>query len=178
VFGTFRIDNNWSWRIPSLLQGIVPVIQLCTIWFVPESPRWLVAHGREDQAAAIITKYHCGGDAADPLLAWEMAEIKTVIEAEEQANRNDWKVLFTDKGNLRRLRIIVPLAFFSQWSGNGLVSYYLTLILSSKSVVSVKYMRLLTLVQASVSRPPTSRRSSTSFSRSTTTSGPSSAPWP
>lgn len=42
-----------------------------------------------------------------------------------------WTSLFTSPGNLRRLRIFVPLAFFSQWSGNGLVSYYLNEVFSS-----------------------------------------------
>lgn len=37
-----------------------------------------------------------------------------------------WKILIATPGNRKRMRIIVALAFFSQWSGNGLVSYYLT----------------------------------------------------
>ena len=36
-----------------------------------------------------------------------------------------WKSLFSTVGNRKRMRIIIALAFFSQWSGNGLVSYYL-----------------------------------------------------
>lgn len=34
-------------------------------------------------------------------------------------------------GNRRRLRIIVAIAFFSQWSGNGLVSYYLSKVFAT-----------------------------------------------
>lgn len=37
-----------------------------------------------------------------------------------------WTSFVTKPGNRRRLRILVGLAFFSQWSGNGLVSYYLS----------------------------------------------------
>jgi hypothetical protein len=33
--------------------------------------------------------------------------------------------LFKSVGNLKRMRIIIALGFFSQWSGNGLFSYYL-----------------------------------------------------
>ena len=36
-----------------------------------------------------------------------------------------WLQLLATPGNRRRMRIVVALAFFSQWSGNGLVSYYL-----------------------------------------------------
>ncbi|KAI3601339.1 hexose transporter [Moniliophthora roreri] len=40
------------------------------------------------------------------------------------ASNIDYKVLFTTKGNLKHMRIVLALAFFSQWSGNGLFSYY------------------------------------------------------
>jgi len=36
AFGTSNINNNWSWRIPTLLQGIFSVIQLAFIWWIPE----------------------------------------------------------------------------------------------------------------------------------------------
>ena len=36
-----------------------------------------------------------------------------------------WKSLIATPGNRKRMRIIVALGFFSQWSGNGLVSGYL-----------------------------------------------------
>ena len=37
-----------------------------------------------------------------------------------------WKSLFATPGNRKHMRIIIAIAFFSQWSGSGLVSYYLT----------------------------------------------------
>ena len=46
TFGTFHIPNSWSWRIPSALQGLPSVLQVFMIWFVPESPRWLMSKGR------------------------------------------------------------------------------------------------------------------------------------
>ena len=45
-----------------------------------------------------------------------------------------WKSLFTTPGNRRRLGIIIPIAFFSQWSGNGLVSYYATDVYKSINI--------------------------------------------
>lgn len=146
TYGCFRINNDWSWRIPSLLQGVPSILQFCLIWMVPESPRWLVSHGKEDKAVEILAKYHCGGDYNDPLIAFEMGEIKAAIHADLEANNTSWKELFTNKGNLRRLRIIIPLAFFSQWSGNGLVSYYLTLILSSIGITSANMQTLINLI--------------------------------
>jgi len=45
-----------------------------------------------------------------------------------------WKSLFATPGNRKRMRIIIALAFFSQWSGNGLASYYLNKILDDINI--------------------------------------------
>lgn len=64
----------------------------------------------------------------DPLVQYEYNEIKAALAAEKEANAtSSYKSLFTTRGNLRRMRIIIAIAFFSQWSGNGVVSYYLNL---------------------------------------------------
>lgn len=49
-------DSAWSWRIPTLVQGLGPVL-LLTCVFLPESPRWLMMKGREEEAHAILAKY-------------------------------------------------------------------------------------------------------------------------
>lgn len=41
TFGTFALKNTWSWRIPTLVQGVFSIIQLVLSIFCPESPRWL-----------------------------------------------------------------------------------------------------------------------------------------
>ena len=59
-------------------------------------------------------------------MQYEVEEIKAAIDFDRTASANiGWKSFLTSKGNRKRVRIIVALAFFSQWSGNGLVSYYL-----------------------------------------------------
>ena len=62
----------------------------------------------------------------DPLVQYEFEEIKAAIELDRSSGSGvGWMAFIKSKGNLKRLRIIVAIAFFSQWSGNGLVSYYL-----------------------------------------------------
>ncbi len=65
-------------------------------------------------------------------MQYEFHEIKNAIEFDRTVAANvGWKALIATPGNRRRMRIIVALAFFSQWSGNGLVSYYLNIVLNS-----------------------------------------------
>lgn len=137
TFGTFRIQSTWAWRIPSALQGIAPVVQASLIFFFPESPRWLVDHGRDEQAIAILAKYHCGNNLNDPLVAFEYEEIKEALRLEKEANAtSSYKSIFTTPGNLKRMRVIIALAFFSQWSGNGIVSYYLNIVLDGIGITT------------------------------------------
>lgn len=67
--GTATLPNDWSWRIPFLcylfgkMAGSdcrltpVPSIVGSLIWFQPESPRWLVSHGRVEDARAVLLKF-------------------------------------------------------------------------------------------------------------------------
>jgi len=119
TYGTFRLENTWSWRIPSALQGVPSVIQIVLVFLlVPESPRWLVSHGRIPEARAILLKWHCNGDETDPLIDFEMHEITEGIRLDQEiAQTTTYRSLFATPGNRRRMLAIIPYSFFSQWSG-------------------------------------------------------------
>ncbi|KZT23674.1 hexose transporter [Neolentinus lepideus HHB14362 ss-1] len=137
TYGTFKIPNTWSWRIPSLLQGLPSILQVCLVWFVPESPRWLVSKGKDQQALNTLAYYHADGNEQDPLVQYEYEEIKAAIELDRAVAANvGWKAFVATPGNRKRLRIIVAIAFFSQWSGNGLVSYYLNKVFDNIGITN------------------------------------------
>ncbi|KAH7120225.1 putative sugar transporter [Dactylonectria estremocensis] len=132
TYGTFRINSEWAWRIPSLLQGLSSIVQILLCWLVEESPRWLMSKDRDEEARKLITKYHANGDDSDAIINLEMDEIRTALTLETHAaNTTSYMSFFQTKGNIHRFFIILCVGFFSQWSGNGLISYYLTLILNS-----------------------------------------------
>ncbi|KAJ7753074.1 hexose transporter [Mycena maculata] len=137
TFGTFHINNTWAWRVPSLLQAIPSILQVLFVLFAPESPRWLVSKGREEEALKILAYYHADSNEDDPLVKYEFEEIKAAIEFDRTVAANvGWKSFLSTPGNRKRVRIIIAIAFFSQWSANGLVSYYLNKILTSIGVTS------------------------------------------
>jgi|TARA_R110002003_G_scaffold357_6_gene19126 MFS family permease len=49
TFGTRNVPNDWAWRIPSVLQLLLPILALPGLIMSPESPRWLVSVDRVDQ---------------------------------------------------------------------------------------------------------------------------------
>ena len=144
TYGTFRLDNSWGWRIPSILQGLVSIIQIGTCLLLVESPRWLLSKGKEDKAKQIITKYHANGNANDPLTELEVAEIKMALLVEAELSRSStYLAFFKTKGNRHRFFIILCVGFFSQWSGNGLTSYYLNIVLESIGYTSEETKTLI-----------------------------------
>lgn len=61
-----------------------------------------------------------------------MEEVKEALRIEaELEGSSSYLSFFKTKGNRLRFGIILAVGFFSQWSGNGLISYYLTLVLDS-----------------------------------------------
>ncbi|KAL1984688.1 hypothetical protein VTN96DRAFT_8814 [Rasamsonia emersonii] len=136
VFGTQRYTSDASWRIPVAVQAAMPVIQLALIFCLPESPRWLCSKDRLDEAFAVLVKYHANGDNSNEYVRAEFQEIRETIKLERMHSRNGWLVFLQKPGNRKRLLLIALTSFFSQCSGNGLVSYYIHDILTSVGVKS------------------------------------------
>ena len=64
-------------------------------------------------------------------MQFEFKEIKAALEFDRTVAANiGWKSLIATPGNRKRMRIIIAMAFFTQWSGNGLLSYYLSKVLN------------------------------------------------
>ncbi|ORY63314.1 major myo-inositol transporter iolT [Pseudomassariella vexata] len=126
--GTVNIVGDWSWRVPSLLQLCPSVLQICTIFLLPESPRWLVSKDRDDEAFAVLTKYHAEGDTNSLIVQAEMAQIKSTIKLEMEVSRQSWMTMINTSGMRRRVLIATFLGLFTQMSGNTLLSYYTNLI--------------------------------------------------
>ncbi|RPD67473.1 hexose transporter [Lentinus tigrinus ALCF2SS1-7] len=146
TLGTFEMPTNWGWRIPSLLQVIPSLLQIVFIWFLPESPRWLVSKGRGEEAYAVLAKYHAEGDLNSEFVKLEYAEIEKTLELEkEQANRSSWRQLVASPGMRRRLLICSFLGLATQWSGNGLTSYFLARILDNVGIHDDRTKNLINL---------------------------------
>ncbi|KAJ4990539.1 MFS sugar transporter [Stagonosporopsis vannaccii] len=125
---TTGIKGDWSWRLPSLLQICPSLLQICTVFLLPESPRWLISKDRDDEAFAVLTKYHAEGDPDSILVKAEMAQIRSTIKLEMENSKQSWADLFRTAGMRRRALIAGFLGLFTQMSGNTLLSYYQNLL--------------------------------------------------
>jgi MFS family permease len=131
TYGTNRIDSHWAWRIPSIIQAVPSIVQITCVWFVPESPRFYMSKGQNERALSILAHVHAEGDANDEMVQLEYEEIKETIAIEKELEQTGWLEIFKTKGNRHRFIILISAGFFSQWSGNGLVSYYISGVLDT-----------------------------------------------
>ncbi|UNI17987.1 hypothetical protein JDV02_004289 [Purpureocillium takamizusanense] len=128
-WGTASIPSDWSWRSITFLQAAPSLLQLAGIWWVPESPRFLVHKDRSDEALAMLVKHHGGGDPNNATVPFEYREIKQTIESDRNnKTATSYLDFFKTKGNRWRLAIVISLGIISQYSGNALFSNYIDII--------------------------------------------------
>ena len=60
------------------------------------------------------------------------------------ASNIGWTSLFKTPGNRKRMLLIVAIAWFSQWSGNGLVSFYLNKVFDTIGITDATTQLLIT----------------------------------
>jgi hypothetical protein len=65
------------------------------------------------------------------------SEIQETIKLEQEFEGNGWTRLWRTPGNRHRLVILIS-GFFSQWSGNDLVSYYMTDVLNAAQITNMQ----------------------------------------
>ncbi|KAJ4185339.1 hypothetical protein NW767_012985 [Fusarium falciforme] len=147
AYGTGRLTSNWSWRIPIMIQVVPAAIILCGVWFIPESPRWLMGHGKEEQARAVLIKYHGDSNPESAVVKLELEEMRASIEyqAEIDASQKwwDYRMLLDNKENLRRMYLLFLVAIFSQFIGGSVITYYMPVILENVGITSSSQQLLL-----------------------------------
>jgi len=107
-FGSGHMNNSWCWRIPSLLQGVAPVFLIVMLPFMPESPRFLLAKGRAEEARQMLAEYHANGQLDDELVVYEIEEINNALAIESRHSEVGWSILWNTTATVRRWALRSP----------------------------------------------------------------------
>ncbi|KAL6706840.1 hypothetical protein ACN47E_004983 [Coniothyrium glycines] len=128
-------ESSWAWRLPTVVQCIIPGMIMPLIMFCPETPRWLLSKDRREEATAIMAKYHGDGDANSPIVQLQLHEITEDFSATR--NDNPWwdfRELVNTRAARYRLAMVIAVAFFGQWSGNNVVSYFMPAMIKAAGI--------------------------------------------
>lgn len=118
------------------------VCSVCSIFLCrpdsSESPRWYIQKNKPERALKILAHYFAYDDEHDVTVQFVHKEIETTLALEKEYSKYSIFQFFKTKGNRHRLFILVTLGFFSQWSGNAIISYYLTKVLDQVGITDQK----------------------------------------
>lgn len=119
------IGNVWGeqfpgiWRVMFLLAAIPAVLLLIGMVRMPESPRWLVDKGRQEQALEILDRLRPEG-RAEP----ELEDIALARHAESQRTSLGIAGILQNKNLVKIVLIGCGLGFFQQTTGINAIQYY------------------------------------------------------
>jgi SP family sugar:H+ symporter-like MFS transporter len=111
-----------AWRWMYLMQALPAAIFLVALFFIPESPRYLVAKGRHDHASSVLVKLF-GTDAG----AAKLGEIQGSFSTDHRPRLSDVLTPAGGRGFLGIRKIVwvgIMLAVFQQLVGINVIFYY------------------------------------------------------
>lgn len=139
---TLETQSNAAWMVPICLQLVPALILLVGMIWMPFSPRWLMHHGREEEARRNLASLRSLPEDHE-LIELEFLEIKaqslfekrSIAESfphlQELTAMNTFKLqfvaigaLFKTKAMFKRVIVATVTMFFQQWSGINAVLYY------------------------------------------------------
>ena len=108
--------NSEYWRGMLGCNLIPDIIFLVVIFFIPESPRWLLVKGRYGEASAILQRIYLTEEEAS-------AQAQVTVDAIGSEVKANWKDIF-EPGIFRAVLIGCAIAILGQFMGVNAVLYY------------------------------------------------------
>ncbi|MCK9412675.1 MAG: sugar porter family MFS transporter [Prolixibacteraceae bacterium] len=106
-------ENNWRWML--LVMAAPAVLLFFSLFLVPESPRWLVARGKDNEALQVLIK-----TSGKEFAAAELKAIEKTLNVQEESRFSE---LLEPKVK-PLLYIGIVLAVFQQITGINTIMYY------------------------------------------------------
>lgn len=104
-----------AWRLPIACQMIFAFFVLALVLGLPESPRYLYKHGRNDEALQVFCDVY-DGQPSDPKIAKESEDILEALKVEEEHGEYKWRQLFKrdEVQTGRRVLLAYGMQFMNQ----------------------------------------------------------------
>jgi sugar porter (SP) family MFS transporter len=130
-YGCLYGPDNFTWRFPIAFQCFFAAIVLIMMISLPESPRWLLTHHREDDAATVLAGLN-GLPRDDPEVVVQMQVIRDAVSA-AGGGKTPSKALLTNgkSQHLRRAILGASSQMMQQLSGCNAVIYYFPILCQS-----------------------------------------------
>jgi sugar porter (SP) family MFS transporter len=125
--------DYYGWRVSMALQFVPEFVFIAGVFFCPETPRWLVEHGRIEAAKRNLAWLRAL-DTNHELVLAELKDMETDVAQRQIATAQGWTVLFTNRPLFNRMWRASLLQFMAQMCGNTSMKYYLPSIFMSLGI--------------------------------------------
>ncbi|KAL0061664.1 sugar transporter-like protein [Marasmius tenuissimus] len=125
-FGLSFIDTSISWRLPIGLQIIFAVVVIIGVWYLPESPRFLLSTGQLEEGEHVVAAL-----ANEPVSSAQVQlQKRLIVDALESVGELEIKHVLTGgpSQHLRRTLIGASSQLFQQIGGCNAVIYFAPVI--------------------------------------------------
>lgn len=131
-FGTYYASNKQlQWRLPLALACVTPLFMCIGVFFIPESPRWLVWKDRSEEAWVILQRlHHDPNDPEDTASRAEYVQILKQVEHDRQFSVS-YIQMFTNPAYRKRSLLVIFVMFAAQSTGVLGIGNYKVLIYTS-----------------------------------------------
>jgi len=120
--------GEWGWRWMLGVEALPAIIYFFALYTVPESPRWLMMHQRDEEAEAVLSRVSGAQQAERDLHA-----VRESIDIDSAAARGSVRELFSPA--LRLIMVIgVSVAVLQQITGINSVFFYAPMIFEQSGI--------------------------------------------
>jgi MFS family permease len=150
-YGLSFVPGSIQWRLPLALQFLFIFVLFVTVPWLPESPRWLIAHDQEKEAIQILADLDDKPiDHAYVIAQYQEIAYGVQYEREHAIKWSDLLRGRTQDGtkNVRRLLLGAGTQFMQQFGGINIMSYYTPTIMITYVGLSNSMARLLSACNA------------------------------
>ena len=118
-------DPTLDWRWMFGVMAVPAAIFLLLLFTVPETPRWMMAHGQEEKGRAVVAKLTNTPEEAQQ----QIDEIDASLAAAAKLAAEGKDVPFFTKGHMKVILLAFAIAMFNQMSGINAILYYAPVVM-------------------------------------------------
>lgn len=129
--GVSMNETNFAWRFPTGFQLLFPFFVFCMVWFIPESPRWLVRKKKVAKAEHSLRRIHREKENYDP--ASDIQQINDTLQQEiHLSGQGSWSSLIKDP--IERRKVLYSAGALIAQQINGIQWFYYFGTVFSKAI--------------------------------------------
>jgi MFS family permease len=123
AFFSPKAVGSSQWRGPMGIQILFPVLTLAIVYWLPESPRWLLMQARIENAREVVMSLHGKDTAAQEFASAEFYQMSKQAEFDRTLD-SSWKACFSRPSYRKRFEICCMYGWITQCTGLLVISAY------------------------------------------------------